>query len=185
MAGGLIRGVGWEKMAAVLKLFSPLTFVFEILRQVLAMVAPPTAADGNRVSPAEQLCSLFFCCYSAVFFCCRVLTFLRALPVRFFFVVFGARRRISRRRVKSESAGEKVFFLRLFFVLFLVLLVLFFFLAFRAYQVDGDRRSIESEPTGNAGHKEYRSKTISTESATFVKSFFLGFGFRFGGWSVS
>ena len=84
MAGGLIRGVGWEKMAAVLKLFSPLTFVFEILRQVLAMVAPPTAADGNRVSPAEQLCSLFFCCYSAVFFCCRVLTFLRALPVRFF-----------------------------------------------------------------------------------------------------
>ena len=76
-------------MAAVLKLFSPLTFVFEILRQVLAMVAPPTAADGNRVSPAEQLCSLFFCCYSAVFFCCRVLTFLRALPVRFFLLFSG------------------------------------------------------------------------------------------------
>ena len=184
MAGGLIRGVGWEKMAAVLKLFSPLTFVFEILRQVLAMVAPPTAADGNRVSPAEQLCSLFFVVILPFFFVAASSLF--CVRCRFvFFVVFGARRRISRRRVKSESAGEKVFFLRLFFVLFLVLLVLFCFFAFRAYQVDGDRRSIESEPTGNAGHKEYRSKTISTESATFVKSFFLGFGFRFGGWSVS
>ena len=32
------------------------------------MVAPPTAADGNRVSPAEQLCSLFFVVILPFFF---------------------------------------------------------------------------------------------------------------------